>query len=239
MRKDTNKNFCIIIPAYNEEACINTVIEELFSTGIKNKDIVIIDDGSKDKTFFKANKKKVTIIKLSRNYGVGKALQFGFNHALKKGYDYAIQMDADAQHDPQDIKTFVENYNKSKVDFIIGSRFLNENNYKTPLIRLLCIKILAISIRMCLSKKITDPTSGYRLFGKSALKLFSKNYPQSYPETKSIIIAHFHDLKILEIGVHMRKRIAGKSSLSIQSGFFVFLSNLKALFEIKIKSFSK
>lgn len=217
------KQAIIIIPAYNEEKNIAGVIN-----GIKNvihdANILVVNDGGEDRTEEIARELGVRVISLPYNMGYGSALQTGFKFALKKGYEYAVQIDADGQHDPEDIPKLLDEVFKNKADVIIGSRFLNKGNYKAPFTRRVGMLFFAKLTSLIIGKKITDPTSGYQAINKHGLKFYAgEYYPVDFPDADVIIMLHRAGLKIKEIPVTMYQGVRGKSMHSgLKPVYYIF-----------------
>ena len=146
----------VIIPAYNEEACIERVAKAVLK---ENVDVVIINDGSTDRTIEEARKTKAHIIDLPVNLGIGGAVQTGYMYAYKNNYDIAIQFDGDGQHDSSYIKNLIEPIEKNEADMVIGSRFIGRIEYKQTFMRMLGNKIIGGMIKLYTGKKIYDTTS--------------------------------------------------------------------------------
>lgn len=217
-----NKRILIIIPAFNEAKRIEKII-----AGIRHNfpegDIVVINDGSSDKTSFFAKKAGAEVVDLFFNLGYGNALQTGYKYALKKGCDYLVQMDADGQHDPKSIADLYEEITKNEFDIIIGSRFI-KNTYKPALVRRIGMKFFAKIAELVTKQKLTDPTSGFRALNKRAIKLFSKDlYPSDFPDTDVIIMSKRAGLKIKEIPVVMHPP-QGKKSMhqGLKPVYYIF-----------------
>jgi len=147
----------IIIPAYNEEECIEGVINKVIASC--NADVVVVNDGSSDNTYECAKKTKATVIDLPFNLGIGGAVQAGYLYAYKNKYDVAIQFDGDGQHNPEYINTMIKIIEKNEADIVIGSRFIEETGYKQTFSRMLGIRVLRGIIKILTGKKIYDPTS--------------------------------------------------------------------------------
>jgi hypothetical protein len=218
-----NKEICILIPAYNEELNIKQVIGELKSVN-KKFQIVVINDGSVDKTGILAKEAGAIVLTNNRNQGSGEAIKKGFRYALKNNFSCAIQIDGDGQHNPEDINKLIKALKTLRVDIIIGSRYIKKTAYKTPFLRLISIGVISILYKLLYNFLINDPTSGYRVFNKKAIQFLNKDYEFRYPEAISIATIIRGNLKIKEISVTMRPRRYGKSSINIFSGFYYFLS---------------
>lgn len=212
---------CVIIPAYNESGSISSVIKEVKAR--KNLDIVIVNDNSTDNTAKVAQKENVLILNLPCNLGIGGAVQTGLIYAKENGFKTAVQIDADGQHNPKYLPKLLKNLNDS-IDMVIASRYVKKTKYKTPFFRRLGIIIFSKLIKATCNKKVYDATSGYRVFGKRAIDFFSKNYPQEFPEPRSIVSFLKNGYKIKEVAVEMRQRKAGKSSVTPFYSVYLMLS---------------
>lgn len=200
----------IIIPAYNEQDNIKRVVDNL----IKNYpqlDYVIINDGSRDNTSDICHENGYNIIDLPVNLGLRGAFQTGLKYAYKFGYDKAIQFDADGQHLPQFIQDMSDYMDKSSSDIIIGSRFVTVKKPNT--MRMLGSRVISYAIFLTTGKKLTDPTSGMRMFNKAMIKEFAldANYA---PEPDTISYLMKNGAIVNEIQVEMQERIAGESYLN-------------------------
>ncbi len=220
MNQLNSKNILIIIPAYNEEGTIGSVIEQIKS--LQTFKIIVINDGSRDKTSEVARKQGVEVIDLPFNLGIGGAVQTGLKYARDKGFNTAIQIDADGQHDPQELKKLLGHLNG--FDMVIGSRFLKKTNYQSSFLRLFGNKIFSFFIRLTCKKRISDSTSGFRGFGKKAIDFFSDYYPIDFPEPGSIVTFLKNGYKIGEVGLEMKKRQGGASSINTFKAVYFMLS---------------
>lgn len=212
---------CIIVPAYNEEETIAKVIKSIRSVNKKFR-IVVVNDGSVDKTLQEAYKTKSDVINLPFNLGIGGAVQTGLFYAKENFCEYAIQVDADGQHNPQDILKLLKNSTES--DLVIGSRYIKSTKYKPTFLRLLGVKIFSQLIFWTCGKRVHDSTSGYRLFNKRAIDFFCRYYPQEFPEPRSIVALLKNGYKINEVSVEMRERSGGKSSVGWFYSIYLMIS---------------
>jgi len=225
----------VIIPAYNEEGSVGKVIEELGAI-LSKADILVVNDGCTDLTSEIAKIKGAIVLDLPFNLGIGGAMQAGYKYAYEKGYDIAIQVDADGQHDPKEIPKLLHALIEEKVDMVIGSRFLGNSEFKSSMMRRMGISIFSQVISTIAGQKITDPTSGFRAVNRKAIQLFASNYPQDYPEPEAVVLLHQRDLKMGEVAVGMNKRYSGESSITkIRSVYYV----VKVLLAIFVDCFKK
>ena len=204
------KKKCIIIPAYYEEESIGSVI-----AGIRRHseaDIVVIDDGSADGTGLKAAEAGAQVIRHPFNLGYGVALQTGYKWALRRGYDFLVQMDADGQHDPKYIPALFEQVEEGGSDVAIGSRFLVKGGYEAGISKTVGISFFRILIRLACRERITDPTSGYQCLDQKVFAEFSKDlFPTDYPDADVILMLFRMGYRVREVPVTMIPNPLGKS----------------------------
>lgn len=202
------------MPALNEEDVIGHVIEDI-KQSLSFADIVVVNDGSTDKTAQIARDKGAIVLNHPYNLGYGAALQTGFRFAVGGGYDRVITMDADGQHIASFALNLIETMNKYHADVIIGSRFIN-GRYKVGLTKKIGIWLFSHIGRTQTGISITDPTSGFQLINREAFSYLanSDNYPLDYPDVNIIILLHKRRFKIIESPVDMRE----KSGKSMHSG---------------------
>lgn len=204
----------VAIPALNEEASIIKVLKDLKQFHPTNQ-ILVIDDGSLDKTRKYAISEGVEVVSHAINLGVGAALGTAFKYASRNGYTHVIQLDADGQHRPAFLSGLLEN--ASKADIVIGSRFAKGGSFKTPFTRRIAMFVIAKIVSMYTREHLTDITSGFRLAGPNAVDLFSRHYPVEYlgDTVESVILASRNGLTVTEIPVEMNERAGGLPSQSI------------------------
>ncbi|MBF0290346.1 MAG: glycosyltransferase family 2 protein [SAR324 cluster bacterium] len=202
----------IMIPCYNEEASIGAVLKEIQSMKL-GYDTIVIDDGSVDKTSQNAAVLS-PCIKLVANLGIGGAVQTAIKYSLENNYDLCIQLDGDGQHPPDQILVLLENYSEASANLLVGSRFMAESSFRSTSMRRFGIQILCKMIQWIYRKTITDPTSGFRLMDKTAMRLFCTHYPMDFPEPISLAIAFEEGLVVREVPVSMKPRKKGTSSIT-------------------------
>ena len=200
----------IIIPAYNEAENIARVVEELKET-VPQYDYVVINDGSRDETAAVCRRNGYPLLDLPTNLGLTGAFQTGMRYACEKDYDAVIQIDGDGQHDPKYIPAMAEKMEKEQLDLVIASRFLKEKRKLT--LRTLGNAMLDGAIRMTTGKKITDSTSGMRMYGKRLLEIMAADL-NSTPEPDTVAYLLLCGTKVAECQVTMRERTAGESYLN-------------------------
>jgi len=206
--------FLAVVPAYNEASTLGAVLDEL-ADHVPHFDIVVVDDGSTDETARVARQHGARVLRHPFNLGIGGAVQSGFRHALENDYDYMVQVDADGQHDPGEIRKLIERMrNDPTVDVVCGSRFLSPDlTYPAPVSRRTGIHLFAFLLRRIVGPRVSDPTSGFRLYNRSAIRVFARDYPHDFPEVEAILMLHHHRLGMCETPVNMRQRGGGVSSL--------------------------
>lgn len=225
----------VIIPAYNEEGSVGKVVEgaKQYLPGV---DALVVNDGSSDRTSEKAEASGAIVLNLPFNLGIGGAVQAGYKYAFEKGYDIAVQVDGDGQHDPTEIPKLLRALEEKKVDMVIGSRFIGDSEFKSSMMRRVGISIFSKVISWIAGQKITDPTSGFRSASGKTIRLFAFDYPQDYPEPESLVLLHKAGLTIGEVPVNMNQRFAGESSITkIRSIYYM----VKVLLAILVDCFKK
>lgn len=218
------KKFIIVIPAYNEEKNIAPLIRNIRNK-IPDVDILIIDDGSIDRTARVAEGAGALVARLPFNMGYGAALQTGFKYALTKRYQYVIQMDADGQHDPEFVPILLGEIKKEKADVVIGSRFLDRSgSYRTTLSRKIGMGLFGKVATMITGQYVSDPTSGFQALNRDALRFYaSRFYPVDYPDADVIIMLHRAGLRVKEVPVLMHSRKEGQSMHSgLKPVYYIF-----------------
>ena len=218
----------IIIPAYNESASIEKTVLEI-ERYAPEFDYMIINDCSTDHTEEICRKNGFPVISLPVNLGIGGAVQTGYRYALEKGYDMAVQVDGDGQHDPAFLNKMADHLEQHDLDMVIGSRFIEKKGFQSSGMRRIGIHYFTQLIRLLTGKVITDPTSGLRMAGRSVIKMFAYNYPVDYPEPESVTFALRHGKKVEEIPVVMRERSGGVSSISMTKSVYYMIKGTMAI----------
>jgi glycosyltransferase involved in cell wall biosynthesis len=218
-----------IVPAYNEEGSLGTVIREI-RRAEPELEIVVIDDASADSTVRVAAAAGVPVVRLPFNVGIGGAVQTGYQYALDHGFELAVQVDGDGQHDPSELGRVLEPILDGRADLVVGTRFVAGGGYRGTRMRRVGIRVFAEIVSLMVGQRVSDTTSGFRAVNRKALRLFAAQYPHDYPEVESIVLLSRHGLRMLEVPVQMRVRETGNSSITALRAAYYMIKVLLALF---------
>lgn len=214
----------LILPAHNEAANLPHVMPEARAAA-RGFDLVVIDDGSRDDTAAVAAGLGAAVVTLPVNLGYGGAVQTGFRYAVEHGYDLAVVMDADGQHDPTGVNLLAETVLSGQADVAIGSRFRGRMAYHQPWVKRVGMRLFAWTVSKITGRVVTDPTSGFQALNREALRFLAyDNYPVDYPDADTLLVLHYAGFRVLEVPVTMRERISG---VSMHSGWKPFYYVLK------------
>jgi hypothetical protein len=218
-----------IVPAYNEERTIERVIAEIraFDPGFE---IVVVDDGSTDRTAVVAERAGAHVLRLPFNLGIGGAVQAGYQFARDQGFELAVQVDGDGQHDPSEIAALVEPILGGKADMVVGTRFAAGGGYRGTRLRRVGIHLFAALVSVLVRQRVTDTTSGFRAVNRKGIRLFAAEYPPDYPEVEATVVLSRHRLRMVEVPVVMRIRETGSSSITALRSVYYMVKVLLALF---------
>lgn len=203
----------VIIPAYNEQDCIGKVIDNM-RNHYPEYDYIVINDCSKDNTEQILKDRQANYLNLPINLGIGGGVQAGYRYALRYGYDIAVQMDGDGQHNPEYIKDIIAPILKDEADSVIGSRFINNEGFQSSALRRFGISFLSNLIRIVCGVRILDVTSGFRAVNRKCIQLFASEYAQDYPEPEAIVASAMKGFRLKEVPVIMNEREGGVSSIN-------------------------
>ena len=212
----------LIIPAYNEEESLRSLIEEIKAV-CPEVDYLVVNDCSSDDTERLLEEFGANYITLPCNMGIGGAVQSGYRYAAQNGYDIAIQIDGDGQHDVRFVKDMVKLIEDKQADVVIGSRFIDKEGFQSSQARRIGIRILSVLIRLMCGAKVKDVTSGFRAVNRRFIELFAENYPDDYPEPEVIVTAKLYGAMINEVPVVMRERTTGKSSINLKRSIYYMI----------------
>jgi glycosyltransferase involved in cell wall biosynthesis len=219
-----------IVPAFEEEANIGRVVDELRAFD-STLDVVVVDDGSYDGTADVARVHGAVVLRLPFNLGIGGAVQTGFRYAYEHGYDVAVRVDGDGQHDPAQLDAILAPVLAGEADIAVGSRFAaTGEGYRSSRSRRVGIRMLAWVVSRIVGRRVTDTTSGFQALNRNAIALFARDYPHDYPEVEATIMVFRHRLRSVEVPVSMRERSGGRSSITALRSVYYMVKVLLAIF---------
>ena len=204
---------CVIIPAFNEEEAVGDVVSAVIEA-LPTAHVLVVDDGSRDGTALSAEVAGATVLSLPVNLGIGGAVQAGYRYSFQHGFQVAIQIDGDGQHDPREAGRVLVPILTGEADMVVGSRWLGRGDYVASRSRRFGMHILAGLVSRATGVDLTDSTSGFRAVGRQGIELFAREYPTDFPEVETLVLATRHGLRVREVGVRMEQRRTGRSSIS-------------------------
>jgi glycosyltransferase involved in cell wall biosynthesis len=218
-----------LVPAFNEERNIGRGHAELRAVdpGLR---LVVVYDGSTDATAEVAAAAGAHVIRLPFNLGIGGAVQTAFRYAWEEGFELAVRVDGDGQHDASQLGAVVAPVVAGETDIAVGSRFLETGGYRSSAARRFGIRILAWVASTIARQRVTDPTSGFQALNRRAIALYAADLPHDYPEVEGLVMAIRHRVRLKEVPVTMREREHGRSSISALGAVYYMVKILLALF---------
>lgn len=219
----------VLIPAYNEAGAVGGVVEEVHAV-LPNVPVLVVDDCSKDATVVVARKAGALVLSAPYHLGLGGCVQAGYRLAYELGYDYVIRVDGDGQHDPRFIPLVLETLQREGCEMVIGSRFVTGGGEHTSHARGLAILFFRAILRPILGKPVHDPTSGFVGVNRTALEVFSHTFPLEYPEIEALVVLQRKRFRFVEVPVEMRKRKAGRSTITPLKSIYYMLHVLLGVF---------
>jgi glycosyltransferase involved in cell wall biosynthesis len=227
-----------IVPAFNEAGAIEGVIDEIRAAG-SVYDIVVVDDGSLDATSAIARARGAAVVTLPFNLGIGSTVQTGFKYALEHGYETAVRLDGDGQHDPAELEKLLGPIERDEADIVTGSRFVDgSGTYRPPLGRRIGIIWFARIVSLLTRQRVTDTTSGFQALNRRGIELFAADYPSDYPEVEATLLVYKHRLRLVEVPVQMRERESGQSSITFLRSIYYVIKVTLALFMAMLRKYA-
>ena len=220
-----NQKILFVIAALNEEKNITNVLIEIKKYFPLAK-VLVVDGCSKDKTVDVSIEAGANVIEVSKYFGIGGAVEAGMLYAHNHNFDILIRIDADGQHEPQEVLKLLEEFNREKLDLMIGSRFLGNSDYQPNLLRSSAISLISWLMKFCYGVKISDCTSGCHLYSKRLFSFFSKDINFNYSEVSVVCLSHKAGFKIKEGFINMQERKIGVSSFGLKNAFFYVFRNI-------------
>jgi glycosyltransferase involved in cell wall biosynthesis len=217
-----------VVPARNEEGAIGRVVREIHGVD-PAVEVVVVDDASADATAAEAEAAGARVVRLPFNLGIGGAVQTGFRYALEGGFDLAVRLDGDGQHDAAQLSDLVAPLLAGDADIVVGSRFAAPSGYRPPIGRRVGIVVFAKVVSVLVGRRVTDTTSGFQALNRRAIALFAADYPHDYPEVEATLMVFKHRLRLLEVPVTMRERAAGASSITTVGSVYYAVKVLLAV----------
>lgn len=226
------KRVLLLLPAYNEAAYLPELCREL-KANCPGVDVVAVDDGSSDATSAVARENGLKVLRHPFNLGDGAARHTGYIYAMRKGYDFVVQLDADGQHDPADIAALLHPVLDGEADLTIGSRFLKNSDYRPTAAKRVGMALFNALASLLTGLRITDSTSGFRAANRRVIEFYSLPdfYPTSYPDADLIILSHAAGLRIREVPVSMRH---SRKPLPLHHGLAAFYYVFKMFLSISV-----
>lgn len=222
-------NFLVLIPAFNEAGAVAQVVREVRQVAPKAQ-ILVVDDASKDSTVTQATSAGADVLRLPYHLGLGGCVQAGYRLAYELGYQYVIRVDGDGQHDPRYIPDLLKALRTSDCHMVIGSRFYEGNGVHTSAVRAIGIGLFRLVLRPILGRPVRDPTSGFVGVNREALQVFSQSFPLEYPEIEALVVLQRKRFRFQEVPVKMRRRQAGRSSITAVKSLYYIIHVLLGVF---------
>lgn len=226
---DAGSKVLVMIPTYNEEENISSVIGEV-KEHVPFADIVVVDGESKDSTVEQARHCGAFVLEVSHRLGIGGGVETGYKFAEQMGYDILARVDGDGQHKPEDLPKLIKPVIEGRADVVIGSRYAQATGVRNTLSRAVGIRLFSLLLSTLTHQKITDPTSGFQVVNRDVIRFFAVDFPCDWSEVEAIVLLHRAGFAILEVPVTMNERLRGKSSFELGRAFVYMFKGLLSLF---------
>ena len=203
----------VLVPAHNEADCLPAVVAEV-RQALPGADLLVVDDGSVDDTAKVLAACRVASLRLPQRVGVGAAVRAGLRHAASLGFSTVVRIDGDGQHDARDIAAIAGPVARGDADVVIGTRYAAAAAGPARSLRRLSQRGLSLVLSAITGRQVTDATSGFCAFGPRALRLLTAHHPDGYPEVELRLLLHRHGLRVREVPIQHRARLAGRTTLT-------------------------
>lgn len=228
-----------VVPALNEAGAIGRVIGEIEATGLPI-DVVVVDDCSTDETAAIAEAAGATVLRLPFNVGIGGAVQTGLRYARDEGYEIAIRLDGDGQHDARELPKLLAPLERGEASVVVGSRFVDgTGSYRPPLARRIGIRVFARLVSLLGGHRVTDTTSGFVALDRRGIELFASEYPHDYPEVEATLVALRSGLRLAQVQVEMRERETGASSITFVRSLYYLVKVTLAILVASLRRYPR
>ncbi|HWQ22489.1 MAG TPA: glycosyltransferase family 2 protein [Gaiellaceae bacterium] len=228
-----------IVPARNEAAAIGRVVDEIRAHH-PSFDVVVVDDGSSDGTGAVARAHGAVVLRLPFNVGIGGAVQTGLRYALEEGYERAVRLDGDGQHDASELGRLLAPLERGEADVVVGSRFVDGGgSYRPPFARRAGIRVFAGLVSLLGGQRVTDTTSGFVALDRTGIELFAAEYPHDYPEVEATLVALRSGLRLAQVQVEMRERETGSSSITFVRSLYYLAKVTLALLVASLRRYPR
>lgn len=221
----------VMMPAYNESRNIGHSIETV-RRDAPYADILVVDDGSLDATARVAREAGAQVITLPVNLGIFDAIHTAFIYAYREGYTAAVQVDADGQHQPSEIPVILDPVLRGEADVVIGSRYLENRGYKTPLSRRMGMILFANVTSALIGRRVTDTTCGFRAYSRDAIAAFAQETGVEALDAVGLVILGRAGYRIMEVPATVHTRLTGKSSINLVRSFIYPFNGLLSLIPV-------
>ncbi len=238
MEDETRKELLVIIPAFNEEKNIGATLDGLEAAGVTEwADVLVMNDASRDRTAEIVKQRNYPVVTHVYNMGYGSGLQVGYKYAVRKGYGYVIQMDADGQHDPGNVKKIYDKLTEedgegNRPDIVLGSRFVEgSETFPVSVVKKIAYRFFRLLIRLGTGRKIQDPTTGLQGLSRRAFSYYSQyqNFDDQYPDANMIMQMLLLGFRVEEMPVVMHARTEG---VSMHHGLKPFVYMFRMVYSI-------
>jgi glycosyltransferase involved in cell wall biosynthesis len=223
-----DRDTLVFLPAWNEEENLPDVLEEI-GEELPAADVLVVDDGSTDRTADVAREHGAEVLSFAANRGLPAGIAAGYSYAVEHGYSFCARVDADGQHPVEELARLLELVRSGNCDVAVGSRFASGDGfapyrYKPSAPRRFGTALLRRSMRIALGRPFYDATSGMYAANAAATRVLARPYTSEAPEVQALLRLHEAGLRVKEVPVDMRPRASGESKLRGKRAVLVVLT---------------